>query len=583
MMSRKQSIEKRIEELLQLLDEWEAYRLTARDPNEARRSEQEINRIRGYLAQYEGELTGKGGHVQEDANNPILGPAIRRNNKKWIVGIILSLLILVGGYSAYSHITREEPDYNKYLAYLQEGDKLIQENKFAEARTAYERALVYNPKDSAAIKKITLLGQATKYIKADDFERAKQVFQVIVNIPASSSLAIETGTSSSEHAPVDGQMQIRFEWSGDKLVISILGGLPFDNPQKPYILEGINCTDCISWQKQQNGYLAEVRGKDFSNITINVRDRAGNRQSGNVPAKAAVEADPATSVTTDPKMREEQFNALIESADKYFKEGKYTEAQKDYSSALSLKRGDAHASKRLEECEKKLNEQELSQAKKLDFKTIGGGTFTMGFEDGLPEERPEHEVTLGTFQITQYEVSVEQYRSFCKFTNRQMPPPPPYGWVDSYPMTNVTWEEANAYCAWVGGRLPTEAEWEYAARDGGGKSTYSGGNQLNSLAVYAENSGNRPAKTASKRANGFQLYDMSGNVSEWCADWFGKYTKDAKTNPNGASNGKYKVVRGGAYNSTPNSTQDGDQLRVTYRNSKSPSTREPYLGFRVAR
>lgn len=281
-------------------------------------------------------------------------------------------------------------------------------------------------------------------------------------------------------------------------------------------------------------------------------------------------------------MRDEQFAGLVESADKAFQAGKFRDARKDYMAALQLKGGDKHVQQRLAECEQKLKSEDLANAKNIPARSISGGSFAMGYDDGLPDERPVHNVTLKAFKLSKNEVTVGQFKVFCQYTNRQMPPAPPYGWNDDYPMTNVNWEEAQAFCNWVGGRLPTEAEWEFAARDGGGKATYSGGNQLNGLAVYSGNSNGRPAAVGSKRPNGFQMYDLTGNVAEWCTDWYGKYTEAEQSNPRGPNSGKYKIVRGGGYNSTPNSTQDGDQLRATYRNSKTPGAREPYLGFRVA-
>ena len=166
---------------------------------------------------------------------------------------------------------------------------------------------------------------------------------------------------------------------------------------------------------------------------------------------------------------------------------------------------------------------------------------------------------------------------------REMPPEPPYKWADDNPIVNVTWDEAKAYCAWVGGRLPTEAEWEYAA-GAGSSNTYSGGNQIERFAYYKDNSGGKANGVGLKAGNEFRLKDMTGNVLEWCADWYApnQYSQNEPNDPKGPSAGSEKVIRGGAYNSVTNSTQDGNQLRITYRNSEAPSARKPYIGFRVA-
>lgn len=582
--SRQQTISKRIEELTRLLDQWEEYRLSARDPNEALRSEKEIERIKGYLAEYQHEMAGNGQKVVEDTANPVMAPTIRKVNRQWIMGIAVALLLMAGGYYAYSVYMRVEPDYSKYLNYLTEGDKLLGQNKFAEASAAYQRALDYNPQDSAATKKISLLKQADRYIKQDKFTDAQQLFQLIVNIPASSGLSVQARSMSRSDGGGGGgsssNIQVKAVWDGQTLVLTISGGAPYDDPSQPYVFDDLNCSDCIQWSKEGDRYVARLDGSRVSGLTLNLRDRAGNSASGQVPERSS-DTGAASPNPTNAAMKSEQFKGLVESADKYFAAGKYSEAQKDYMAAQQLKPGDAHVAQRLADCEKKLGEQSLADAKNAPRMNVPSGTYTMGYDDGNPEDRPEHSVALGAFKISKTEVTVGRYKAFCKYANRPMPPAPPYGWNDDYPMSNVTWEEAQAFCEWVGGRLPTEAEWEYAAREGGGKAIYSGGNQLDLYAIYRDNSGGRPSAVGRKRPNGYGLYDMTGNVSEWCADWYGKYTSAAAQNPKGASSGKYKIVRGGAYNSLPNSTQDGDQLRATYRNSKPPGTREPYLGFRV--
>ena len=182
------------------------------------------------------------------------------------------------------------------------------------------------------------------------------------------------------------------------------------------------------------------------------------------------------------------------------------------------------------------------------------------------------------------EVTVAQYRAYCGFANKGMPPSPPGGWIEDNPITNVTWFEARSYCDWLGGRLPTEAEWEYAAKEGGASAKkYSGSNELGRVAVYKDNSGNRPGNVGRKQPNSLGLYDMTGNVFEWCSDWYNAkyYAMSDPVNPRGPANGIEKVIRGGAFNSFTESTQDGNQLRVTYRNQTEPSARENYIGFRV--
>jgi len=125
--------------------------------------------------------------------------------------------------------------------------------------------------------------------------------------------------------------------------------------------------------------------------------------------------------------------------------------------------------------------------------------------------------------------------------------------------------------------LPTEAQWEYAAR--GGKTTkgfiYSGGQSIDVTGWYEENSGNKTNAVAQKRANELGLYDMSGNVWEWCQDWYSNYDAAAQTNPRGAKSGSLRVLRGGSWYFT------AENCRVTYRSMSIPSYSDRYSGFRV--
>lgn len=595
MNKRKESINNRIYELNELLDQWEDHQVLARDPSEILKCKKEIQKIKTYLSDYHEELSGSGKIVEEDKDNPILKPALRRNNRKWMIGIFLSVLLLCGGYFTWKHLTNEIPNYNKYLEYLEKGNELIKAKKFEEAQLAYEKALEYNPEDEAAMKKVELLREANRMVETENFSEAEKLFKVIINVSASPKIAF-----NAKHLPlpptssqsVTEQLQIMMEWSEQILVITISGGQPFKDPNAPYNIKGIDCKDCIDWKKEGESFKAEIDGLKVPIITINISiiDSVGNSNTSHIPSRPEiaseeieVEEKPVDDVVPENKVinKEEQFKTLVRGGDQLFEEKKYLKAKQDYQMALQIKSSDIHCQNRIKICEKELEAAALAAAKNIEAVPIKGGVYKMGFKDGFREERPVHDVTLNSFKISKYEITVGQYKAFCKYTSAPMPPEPSYRWNDDYPITNITWEEANSYCKWLGGSLPTEAQWEYAARDGGGGAIYSGGNQLASLANFSDNSGSHPKKVGSKRPNGFRIYDMTGNVSEWCADWYGKYSQEAVENPKGPDSGKYKIIRGGGFNSSSKSTHDGDQLRVTYRNSKKPNTRESYIGFRV--
>lgn len=212
---------------------------------------------------------------------------------------------------------------------------------------------------------------------------------------------------------------------------------------------------------------------------------------------------------------------------------------------------------------------------------IQGGTFQMGSNDGGDDEKPVHRVTLSDFYIDKCPVTVKQYREFCKATGRSMPAAPRWGWQDDHPIVKVNWDDATAYAKWAGKRLPTEAEWEYAARGGNRNEDYkyAGSNTIGDVAWYSGNSDSTTHPVGKKQPNALGIYDMSGNVWEWCSDWYGEnyYSVSPGTNPQGPNSGKYRVFRGGFWASTMT------YCRVAYRNRFTPDDRVSGIGFRCAK
>jgi sulfatase modifying factor 1 len=209
---------------------------------------------------------------------------------------------------------------------------------------------------------------------------------------------------------------------------------------------------------------------------------------------------------------------------------------------------------------------------------VRGGTFTMGNNHGYVMESPEHAVTVKSFYIDKYEVTVAQYRSFCRATKRKMPTAPPWGWKNSHPMVRVNWYDATAYATWTGKRLPTEAEWEFAARGGIHSKgyQYSGSDAIDSVAWYRNNSKNMTHPVGTMKPNELGIYDMSGNAAEWCADKYDDnyYSFSPKNDPRGPEIGSDRVLRGGSYRG------NADVCRVTYRNSRRPRAALLWFGFR---
>lgn len=268
---------------------------------------------------------------------------------------------------------------------------------------------------------------------------------------------------------------------------------------------------------------------------------------------------------------------------------------------------------------------DLLPASKNRMIFVKGGTFQMGdlAGDGREDEKP-HPVTLSDFYMSQYEVTVADFRRFIEDTGylteaerkgsalvyffvddstrgwRETPGinwrNPGYDQSDEHPVTTVSWPDAKAFANWLSEktgrlyRLPTEAEWEYAARNGGEAIKFPWGNSepTGSESNFADRNTPYPwsadsvddgyfkaAPVGSYPANGLGLYDMSGNVWEWCEDWYGTYSEAQSTDPTGPPSGEYRIMRGGAWNSRPYAT------RASSRNYDSSEKRYENLGFRV--
>lgn len=258
-----------------------------------------------------------------------------------------------------------------------------------------------------------------------------------------------------------------------------------------------------------------------------------------------------------------------------------------------------------------------------EMKQIAGGTFLMGSTeadtDAEDREKPQHSVKISPFEMGVYEVTVEQYLAFCEATKTHWPE-----WLeegsdyhvetgsdDHYkkrgyqqigseklPIVGVSWDDARAYADWLnqksgksGWRLPTEGEWEYAAgggmtkrkSDGSRTYTYAGSNSLDSYGWYTSNSNGKTHPVGQKRPNGLDLYDMSGNVWEWCLDTYDSdyystcNSQGTVSNPQGPNGGRRRVLRGGSWN------DDASLCRVADRNRRYPDLRGSDCGFRLAR
>ncbi len=230
-----------------------------------------------------------------------------------------------------------------------------------------------------------------------------------------------------------------------------------------------------------------------------------------------------------------------------------------------------------------LRADEIITVNGVSFKMVGveGGTFTMGAtseqdSDAVNDEKPAHQVTLSSYNIGETEVTQELWQAV-------MGSNPSYFKGSKRPVEKVTWNDCQQFITKLNRqtgrnfRLPTEAEWEYAAR-GGKKSKgykYSGGGSIGDVAWYDNNSGEQTHDVATKYANELGIYDMTGNVWEWCQDWYGFYSSGSQTNPTGPASGSAHVYRGGSWGGL------ASYCRVSFRRY-SATTLSLYLGLRLA-
>jgi formylglycine-generating enzyme required for sulfatase activity/tRNA A-37 threonylcarbamoyl transferase component Bud32 len=221
--------------------------------------------------------------------------------------------------------------------------------------------------------------------------------------------------------------------------------------------------------------------------------------------------------------------------------------------------------------------REKPGASSTDMILVKGGCFEMGdvFGDGYADEKPVHEVCLDDFYIDKYEVNQRDYR-------KVMGGNPSHFKDNDLPVDNVTWTDAKEFCEKTGGRLPTEAEWEYAARGGGKKAKWAGAKNESGLKDYAWYDFNSRSKThpvGKKMTNALGIYDMSGNVYEWVADWFDGeyYAMGVIKNPKGPEKGRYRVLRGGSWNASPR------YLYTTVRMKLRPDSTNNNNGFRCSK
>jgi formylglycine-generating enzyme required for sulfatase activity len=305
----------------------------------------------------------------------------------------------------------------------------------------------------------------------------------------------------------------------------------------------------------------------------------------------------------------DECSKLLDAADYLYETKSYETAQTEYDKVIELNPKDNKAKSGSELCKKVIALSSTSPALKEIYSNlipVAGGTFTMGCTDEQKDdcqqnEQPPVKVSINNFLMGKTEVTNAQYVEFLntmkvdssgmyndnymvhkkesyyimriEYVDGKWQPEKDY---ENNPIYCVTWYGANEYCQWAKCRLPTEAEWEYAAR-GGNKTQnnkYAGSNSIDEIAWYGDNSDDRTHYVGEKKPNELGLHDMSGNVYEWCLDWY-DLDLPKGDNPKGPSKGDMKIIRGGDWGRNPT------YCRTSFRTMSAPSSGHNFLGFRV--
>ena len=255
----------------------------------------------------------------------------------------------------------------------------------------------------------------------------------------------------------------------------------------------------------------------------------------------------------------------------------------DYSGTFAVNSSSRSVSITLEEAPARFSDGVLTiKGVRYEMVWVEGGTFRMGAtseqgSDAYDFEKPVHSVTLSGYYIGKTEVTQALWKAVMGSNPSNLK-------GDDLPVESVSWDDCQEFIRELNAltgqnfRLPTEAEWEFACRGGNNSRgyKYSGSNYIDNVAWYGGNSGDKTHPVATKLPNELGIYDMTGNVWEWCADWYGDYSSGAQTNPKGPYDGSYRVFRGGFW------IISAEYCRSSFRNYGCPGNRIISLGLRLS-
>jgi len=391
-----------------------------------------------------------------------------------------------------------------------------------------------------------------------------------------------------------------------------------DESATPVKKPAMTASDSL-YRQYKNAGDASFNRNDFDNAIRQYRLALQQRPNDRY-ATAWIDSCDRKIALKNQAQRDKLYAQYVKDGNNSYQRGQYDDAKNKFEKALEQRPGDGYVARKIQECNRLLTptqppKTEPARAAPADMVLVQAGTFKMGSENDGSDEKPVHEVYVDAFYMDLYEVTVGKFKKFVEATGYQTDAEKnadKRNWrydaagniVGSDKMTlpviYVSWNDATEYGKWLSRttgakyRLPTEAEWEYAARGGHkspyevgkgnvhiGKYQYAGSDNLDEVGWYDENSNGTTHPVAAKKPNELGLYDMSGNVYEWCRDWHdAKYYDECKKkgtvkNPEGPETGSSRVLRGGSWYGVAQYCRSADRYHG------GPDDRRDDLGFRL--
>ncbi|MBZ5590202.1 MAG: SUMF1/EgtB/PvdO family nonheme iron enzyme [Acidobacteriia bacterium] len=431
---------------------------------------------------------------------------------------------------------------------------------------------------------VELLSQGNAAWERQDWEKAATLYEALLQVLPDYPVAVQRAAAAREKVEAARDAEARARRAAEEVarqnaLARERANIPLYREKAKALLDGAGWNVAVEWLKKiraadpDDAYLASVMGDKRHEAEQALADGRYDDSITSCDAALAVSASPAFEALRR-QARTAQVNGWLGEGDAALARGDTRGARAAWDRVASIDAENPGLKERLT---------------RLDWVKIPAGTFEMGCVTGDTEcsddEKPRHAVTMSTpFLMMIMPVTIAQYRRFAKATGRQMRSSPPFEQGDDHPIENVTWTDAVAYCGWAGGRLPTEAEWEYAARGSREGLKYPWGDSISHDNANFKGTGGRDrwgytSPVGSFEANGFGLFDMVGNVWEWCADLWGDkyYANSPATDPQGPSSGSSRVLRGGSWEFGPGS------LRISVRGWIGPSGGVDSGGFRCVR